>query len=67
MSSQDVANRLITHHVPQIGQSPDKPILPPAPILRASRTTKASTAASIVGRPGAWRCGEPSNFFAMSF
>ena len=51
--------------MPQIGQCPYNAIVAPGAILlRAMRTTNASNSGSMVGRPGALRCVEPSNFCA---
>src|SRR6266511_2146439 len=66
MAFQDVAHGLVTDGVSEVGQSADDSVIAPGAIFRAMRTTNASTSGSILGRPGALRCWEPSNFWATS-
>src|SRR5262249_29045706 len=53
MTSEDVAHRLVTHRVSEIGQGTHDTIYPHEQFSRAIRTTRSSIPLSIRGRPTA--------------
>ena len=66
MALEDVAHRLGTDCQAEVGQGADNPIIAPGTVLVGHADHQVLQLGSTVGRPGALRWAEPSNFWATS-